>query len=247
MGLNLKKLLLPILLICLAAAGCSNSSDKANEPKKLTTAQAQQVSQVLSNNKASKNAAVKILQLDKGVYTVSGDGVVDWENTIVSLNILMDGDKKTKLQTIQTKEIVYESYPAIQNIESLQGLTPRKWVQRPVTTDFAIDLISQYLLSLTADIPENPVLVQQGNMRFLGTKKIDGTNTNMYSQNENYIYYVNDDNELVRVDAKLPNFGVRLGFIFSDRGNQNISLPDESEYYPSSQVSKTYLDLRPKF
>lgn len=235
-----------ILFVTLFNTGCANKSTEAGIPRKVSSSEAQQVSQILTKNAELKNAAFKIVQLGDSNQSDSATGIIDWQNERVLLNVVKKDSTELEISTLQTKSVVYETFPAVSEMETLQGLTPRKWIQRPVNKTYGTDIIGIYLLGLTAEAPENPVLLQQGDIRYLGTKMVNGETTKIFRQSDEYTYFINGENILTRIDAQLPGFTTNLAFVFYDHSNQKIELPLDSEYYPSSEITSSYTDIRPK-
>ena len=242
--------ILIVIFVALFTSACGSNDSKKEKslPREVTSKEAQIFSQILTNNKELKNAKFFIAPTGGKGSDFTAEGKVDWENSRSSMQVTLKSLGEPDLSAISTTEIVYENYKGLDDIERAQNLEPRKWATRIISKGlYGIDAVSQFVISLTSDTPENPLLLKQDGAQFLGTQKSEGQDVFLFKKKDgDIVYYVNKDGILLGVKVKLEGFTQPMIIRFSDHGNGSVGLPEEKDVY-STDIIEGYFVNRPKF
>jgi hypothetical protein len=238
------------IIACVVVIAASCNSESKKHQASLTNEQAQIYARAYNANYMAKNATFVVSSGKGKGFTAKGK--VDWFNGNIALDVSLDGNLDVDISAISTTSIVYEKYQKLASAESENDLVQRQWVKRAIDRkQFAVDAISQFVLSLSSKTPDNPLLVRQSKVQFHGVKKIAGqtvyTFENHEDKNAQVRYYITKDSRIVQLDVQLTGFTYAITLGFSHWGQSGVSLPGESNAYPLSDVQDFYVAQRPKF
>lgn len=247
---NSQKVLILVIAVCITTmiGSCSTSTNKSVEAREVTSREAQIFSQILKTNHDYKNASftVSSAQGTKSDFTASG--IVDWENQRSSIAVTLSGEEKNDLNAISTTEIVYEKYSGLERAEADVGLPEKEWVSRSIDQRvYGVDSISQFVISLTAENAENPLLLKQDGAQLISTKESNGKKIYLFAKkNADIAYYTTEESVLIAVKVTLEGFTGPVLISFNDFGKSSVTIPDENDVNESSYFP-TYFNSRPKF
>lgn len=245
-----RKALLVIVILCISILGTSCGSEKGkvkpDRPREVTSNEAALFAQILKQNNDLKNAKFTVSPDDKTQTNFFAEGVVDWANSKASISASQTENSSPEVSTVSTKEIVYETYPGLEEIQRQEILAPKKWVSRIISEKlYAVDAVSQFVITLSAPNADNPLLIKQDSAQFLGTQKFQGDKVSLFKKKDgDTIYYVSDQGLLKAVNLTLKGFTAPMFIIFSDHGKNSVEIPDSGDVYELDEV-KSYLPNRP--
>ncbi len=125
------------------------------------------------------------------------------------------------------------------------GRTGVKYLARPIADKSALDTTVRFLDKLASDRAENPVLLRQGDVGFLGAQTIGTTLTDHIrfgSRSTQYWIGVSDAN-LKQVSAQLSGLAKPTVFTIKALGARTITAPLAAEVVDARQIPDIYQRL----
>jgi hypothetical protein len=245
----MNKKLCVLLVAVLFIAGCSQSPHKSstNGPRPVTNAEAQLLARVLSNNLADKtasfNAASGTLPNDGFV----AQGKVDWKNSRIKIDVALSVATQIDISSISTADKVFESVTGLADAETDNGMISRDWITRTLDPQkYGIDALSQFIVKLSSQSADNPILIKQSGATFQGNENIKGVTTKKFRYGS-LTYWLDKKGTMVQTSAQIKGFTHETTIYFYDRTQAQVDVPSESESYPIDQVGQFYTSLRPAF
>lgn len=236
-----------VVVLVMSACGKSDSDTKVSPTTKITTAQAQQLAQVLTRNYDAKNAT---FVATAGSFSTQGfvtQGKVDWTGNVVALDVSLHEANTVDISSVTTTDGVNENFIGLADAELEAKMEPRIWVFRPFApTQYGIDALAQFVEKLGSPTPDNPVLIKQGGAQYLGTAKVGTVTTSKFS-NAGLTYYISKNGLLIQIDAHIKGFTDAVSMAFTNFGKTTIDVPTSADAYTLDQVSGFYSSTRPKF
>lgn len=236
------------LVVLLVLISCSSSSGDEKLPREVNSEESSVFSRILVVNKEQKNARFTISPAKEIKTNFEANGYVDLENRLASIDVELK-DSNSSIQAISKDLTVFEKYSGLSDLMVTAQLTPRTWVERPIDKKtFGVDSIMQFVMSLTADFADNPILLKQDGAQFLGTQEFKGEQINLFKKSEgDIIYYVTNESLLVATSLKLEGFTDSILISFSDHRSKPLEAPSKDDIYQIENVSSFYITNRPNF
>lgn len=213
-------------------AGCSPSDEYGEaDPRKVTTEEAERLSQVRMNNYDQQSSAFTMSMSSEGKKTWL-EGRVDFREHLGYANVLIDGppdsyallqwDFKTVVAaTAQSQELPEQPPEQV-------PWQPRKLEPSSSTFDTGLSLV----LNLAADRPENPVLLQQNGAQWHGKAEVGGAEVDVFSGpgedntvSDKLLYFVDEEAHLRKIIADLPRTQEDAVITLTDTNIDSINTP----------------------
>jgi hypothetical protein len=229
---------------------------------KLTTAQATKLSRLLFVNRDLGGADVIIavpFGLESSITIV---GEVDWKTHEGRGEIKVIKNDGT---LVDTSQIWWGSPQNLQQgfvVTSLKGLTEAmdktgrkgvKYVARPLSEKSPVDIILRYLDALSADQPENPLLLRQDpKTGYIGRDTIDVAAAKLETDVIRFgrsRYWVDlKTGQMAQASAPLAGLKTNTQFTLAAHGPKKISFPLKEEVVNVDEIPEIYQQLtsRPK-
>lgn len=247
-----RKILFVLLsvVLCVALSSCS-SDDSASEeklPREVTSQEAQVFARVLNNNKLDKNATFEISSGKVPGTGFRANGVADWENNVVSIKVSLLDIGQVDLETQTSASGVFETFNGIQNFFATTDLETKSWAFRAFNPEsFGVDSLAQFVLKLSSEAPDNPILVKQNGAKYLGQDEIEGVKVTKFTNDNTVVYFVDDSGNLLKVNAKIKGFKNDVDVILSKRSESKVNAIDPNDSQPIADYEEIYLSFRPPF
>lgn len=230
--------------------GCSSQDKKPKPadtfPRPATLSEASVFSRIFTNNLSVKSAAF-VARYGKIPDGFIAKGNVDWVNEKISTDVNLDSADVVGLSSVQTADGLFETFPGLAAAETDANLAQRTWVYRSIdTTKYGIDVLSSFILHLTATAPGNPLLLKQDGLKNMGTDKVDGEDTTVFDR-KTVRYWINNDGTIRKIQTTLQDFSGPVTVTFSNFSNSTVEVPAVSDSYPYEKVSSFYSSVRPGF
>lgn len=223
-----------LLVIALLAGGvfssCAGGSGSASDgarpaaaaPQPLTLEQAERLAGMRTANYEARSASFRTRVPSQG-RILELEGVIDWTRhagSAVYRDTGASGPDAGGLVQWDFSKVAAHSGGAV---DGPPPAPPRDgaWQVRPIApTEHVLDTLLLLLLNLASPQVDNPVLLQQGDARFLGTEQVDGREAWRFSgpsasgdgEGGRLVYTVRDDGRIARLEATLGATPVEVEF-----------------------------------
>jgi hypothetical protein len=240
---------------------------------KLTVGQATKLSRLFFVNRDQGGADVHI-QVPYGIgSSITIVGQVDWKKHIGAAQIQVISDDGT---IVDTSKVWWGNVQDPQRgfvVSSLKGLTEEMqtagrpgvlYVARPFSEKSPVDLILRYLDALSAEQPENPLLLRQDKKTgYIGTDTVEligqgatptdpptktTVSTDVIRFGRSRYWIDTKTSELVQAAAPLAGLRSPTVYSFTNRGEKKVVLPQNAEVVDAADIPEIYAKLtsRPK-
>lgn len=230
-----------VVVLVMSACGKSDSDTKVSPTTKITTAQAQQLAQVLTRNYDAKNAT---FVATAGSFSTQGfvtQGKVDWTGNVVALDVSLHEANTVDISSVTTTDGVNENFIGLADAELEAKMEPRIWVFRPFApTQYGIDALAQFVEKLGSPTPDNPVLIKQGGAQYLGTAKVGTVTTSKFS-NAGLTYYISKNGLLIQIDAHIKALQTRYQWRLPTLGKRQSMSRQVPMLIPSTRFPDSIL------
>lgn len=263
-----EKLLGALMISALVLGACSSSSGPPSTtvaptlapttapaplPKgeTLTTGQAARLSRVFFTN-LDKGGGDVVVDVPFGTQSsVRIEAKVDWKNhrgqgTIVTT--FNDGRPAATQplwwyapNDLQQGAIV-TTVPGLPEALDAQGQPGVKYVARPISENSALDITLRFLDRLSSDRAENPILLRQSDVAFLGTETVDGTECDRirFGDKGTQYWIATTGGQLRKVSARLSGLASPTVFVFDNLGTTAFADPGPTEVVDSRDIAELY-------
>ncbi len=240
---------------------------------KLTVGQATKLSRLFFVNRDKGGADVNV-RVPYGIgSSVTIVGQVDWKKHVGAAEIRVIKDDGT---VVDTSKVWWGNVQDPQRgfvVSSLKGLTEEmkkagrpgvNYVARPFSDKSPVDLILRYLDALSAEQPENPLLLRQDpKTGYLGTDQVElivqgatptdpstttTVSTDIIRFGRSRYWIDTKTSELVQVAAPLAGLRAPTIYAFTNRSEKTITFPQNAEVVDAGDIPEIYAQLtsRPK-
>jgi hypothetical protein len=240
---------------------------------KLTVGQATKLSRLFFVNRDKGGADVNV-QVPYGIgSSITIIGQVDWKKHVgrAEIRVVTDDGK-----VVDTSKVWWGNVQDPQRgfvVSSLKGLTKEmetagrsgvNYVARPFSDKSPVDLILRYLDALSAEQPENPLLLRQDKKTgYLGAEQLElvgqgktvtdpptktTVSTDIIRFGRSRYWIDTKTSELVQVAAPLAGLRSPTVYSFTNRGEKTIVFPQNAEVVDAADIPEIYAQLtsRPK-
>lgn len=231
-----------IAITVLALTGCSTTD--ATPPattttttlpgRKATPEQASALADVLTRNHDLGGADFEVT-IEYGVAIIKVVGQVDFAGHVGSATVSASTEAPP-VQIVFGQNIVVEKIDSLASTLEAANLPPANWMRRPLRTSTSpLDIVLAIVLSASATQRDNPVLLLQDGLRFVGTKNIDGVTCQGLTRGS-ATYWVGDDGLLHRLEARLVSTKSIADISFTNHGPRKIDEPSQTDVVDRSEV-----------
>ena len=258
-----------LVISALVISGCSStksvgvdaaapSSTRVSNGTPLTTAQAVRLSRAFFNNYDVGGGEVLVVVPFGKAGGVRLEGTVNWKTHSGQGKIVTDASDGSAPQRqpvwwFSPNDLVNGAIVTTQvglpEAMAETGRTGVKYLARPMADKSALDTTVRFLDKLASDRAENPVLLRQGDVGFLGAQTIGTTVTDhiRFGSRSTQYWIGVPDGRLKQVSAQLSGLAKPTVFTIKALGAHTITAPPAAEVVDARQIPDIYQRLlKPK-
>lgn len=186
------------------SAGPPPPRSQVRRPGHLTDAQALRASQMLYRNHLLGGATLQVSALYPPDLSVTLRGAVDWSDRAVRLVVTT-----SRPGSAPRSQLVVVVGATVFTNESATAADAGRWSSRPIAVAARpLDRLCRLVLALAAVKPDNPTLLQEGDLRFDRHEVVRGMDADVFSvARKGMSYWVSrKGGRLLRVRGTLPGF-----------------------------------------
>lgn len=257
---GLVSMLSVLTLVLLSLVGCSKSSSDPSQRyydlidsngEKLTEDQALRFSQTLFNNTQKQGAHFVLtggwLDPKLGQTQIRAEGDIEWKDgagfSKATVEVSTKGEKAYSFDILVAKDAILFRIP--DDAKRPDGFdASAKYLYRPLHPEVAhLDRLLILLPSLAAVSADNPVLLGQGDARYLGSEKVAGIDTEIYRYSQSNAYWVAEDFSLMRFASRLGGYNKTAVIELTDWADKPVGaqIPAPQEAVDAVGMSVSFL------
>lgn len=218
--------------------GCSPSQEYGEaEPRSISDDEAERLAVARFNNYDShrRNFSVSYAAADS---TLWAEGRIDFQAHVGYAHFVAQGDPTDTYALLQWTP---EALAAVgtQGTELPQQPPPdAPWEQRPLdASGSSLDAVLAVTLSLAADRPENPLLLQQNGAQWLGRDELEGVPVDAISgpsaeqgPSDSLIYFIDETGTMHRLVVNFPDGGTAtINFLEGSAEEITTTIPEPEQ------------------
>lgn len=208
---------------------------------RLTAAQAARLSRVLFNNYDKGGADVEVTA-PFGAATFVMKGTIDWRAHVGRLDVatsFTNGAAPERTEAYFTRSSVFSTLPGLTEAMAKQGRPGVNFVGRPLNDTSRLDLIIKLLDGLSSDRADNPLLIRQGEARYL---RAEG-GLDIYQYGPKTTYWVDAQGQMARLEARPKGFDGPVRIVLKSHRSVEVVFPPAAAVVGVAEIPDLYRQL----
>jgi hypothetical protein len=225
-----------------ALSACGDDAAVSTE-RALTFDEASMLANVQRLNALDGGAVVEVVSsfLIDG-STVSMRAEVDWSGHTGRALVMATGTEQAIVEVFWNDTTVFERIPSLDPLLAGRGMPSVRYVARPADTENRqLDRAIALLVGLAAEVPDNPVLLQQKEgSAFLRDDVLRGEAVTVLRYGQQTVYWLDAAGVMHRFEGNSTGKNAPIIVDVYERGEQQITFPDPSTVIAVDAIRELY-------
>jgi len=237
-----RRLLVASAMVVGAVSSCGDDVPVSTE-RPLTFDEASLLANAQRLNALDGGAVVEVVSsfLIDG-STVSMRAEVDWSGHTGRALVMATGTEQAIVEVFWNDTTVFERIPSLDPLLAGRGMPSVRYVARPADTENRqLDRAIALLVGLAAEVPDNPVLLQQEEgSAFLRDDVLRGAAVTVLRYGQQTVYWLDAAGVMHRFEGNSTAKNAPIIVDVYERGEQQITFPDPSTVIAVDAIRELY-------